>query len=92
MEQNTNNQESLSPENSEQEIVNKVADLVEKFFYVQNISGQGDDIPYRISKALKDGYIKCYRCMGDGIDVHNRKCYLCEGTGKVNYTINRSFL
>jgi len=72
----------------EREIVKKVSHLVEKYFYLQNVSGIDDTIPYRIAKALRDGYINCHKCSGKGIDYYDKECWLCNGKGIIEYTID----
>lgn len=73
---------------SEKEIVDRVANLVSKFFYIQGYSGEGDYIPHAIASALKRGYIICNKCNGSGAyhGVEN-VCINCSGTGKIEFKI-----
>lgn len=73
---------------TEREIVNRVADLITKFFYIQGYSGEGDYIPYAIANALKRGYIICNKCNGSG-SYHGieRICINCGGAGRIEFKI-----
>lgn len=72
-------------------LVDDVASLVEKFFSVQNISGEGDSIPHAIARALRDGYLQCPRCGGRGKKFrygHDEICTDYTGSGKIPFVID----
>jgi hypothetical protein len=80
---------STPKEMSVQDIVNKVADLIQNFCKIQNISGDGDHIPHLIATALRNGYITCPSCGGIGQTYRHPKeiCRKCSGRGIIDFKI-----
>lgn len=87
----------MSMTEQEKEVVGRVADLIKTYCSVQCIAGECDYLPHAISYALKQGFIKCQRCMGTGkMDLlHGRfsetldsTCHLCRGIGKIPFNID----
>lgn len=72
-------------------IVLEVADLVRKFYQLQNYAGQDDYLPHWIAHCLEKGSIPCPGCNGTGSKWHlpekPETCIQCDGEGEIDFVI-----